>query len=180
MHVRPGELSANLLPLTISERVAHARLAALRRADRWNGGKAYRGDRRGRYWTHGGWTNRRQVDRTLTKRLHLSVDTLANASGICCFDIDREEGQRTQGCANSTVHSKLPTSCRPKKARYCSKQIRPAGDITVSRCERPRLVESSDGRRGVTIAWQFHVGNPAPALNVARINLPISLPSPTI
>src|SRR5579871_557978 len=89
--VRLRGLSANLLPLTISERVAHARLATLRRANGWKGGKVYRRERRGRYWTDGGWTNRRQVDRTLTKRLHLSIDTLANASGIRSLDIDHEE-----------------------------------------------------------------------------------------
>src|ERR1700756_1500763 len=98
--VRPGGLSANLLPLTISERVAHARLATLRRADGWKGRSIDRGNRRGRDGTNGGWTNRRQVNRTLTKRLHLSIDTLANTSGVCCFDIDREEEQGTQGCAN--------------------------------------------------------------------------------
>jgi hypothetical protein len=91
-----AKLSANLLPLTVSERIAHAGLTTLRRADRWNDCRSYRRDRRGRDGANGGWTNRGQIDRTLTKRLHLSIDTLANTFGICSFDVGCEEEKSTQ------------------------------------------------------------------------------------
>ena len=108
--VRRPELLANLLPLTVSESVAYPCLTTLRRADRWNGWRVDRRYRRSRDRTNGGRTNRRQIDRTLAERLHMSVDTFANAFGICSSAVDCEEEKSTQHHANSTAHRNLPTS----------------------------------------------------------------------
>ncbi len=107
--VRRPELLANLLPLTVSESVAYPCLTTLRRADRWNGWRVDRRYRRSRDRTNGGRTNRRQIDRTLAERLHVSVDTFANAFGSCSSGVDCEEEKSTQHHANSTAHRNLPT-----------------------------------------------------------------------
>jgi hypothetical protein len=120
-------LSANLLPLTVSERVAHARLATLRRADRGNDCRLYWSDRRRRDGTDGGWTDRGHVNRTLAKRLHLSIDTLADTFGICSSDADGEKEKSTQPrantTANTTAHWQSPTIGWPDKVRSGSDPV---------------------------------------------------------
>jgi hypothetical protein len=86
-----SHLATDLLPLAISKSIANPRLAALRCPNRrycrridwrygWSRDRAYR--RR---------ADRRQIDRALTKRLHMPVDALANTFGIRC-PAERRQG----------------------------------------------------------------------------------------
>jgi hypothetical protein len=105
---REVRLTANLLPLAISESIANARLPALPGADRWHGRWIDRRYRRGHHRTDRRRTNRRQVDRALAKRLHLAVDALANARRRGALGADRKENN----CADHRPHSTIHESSR--------------------------------------------------------------------
>jgi hypothetical protein len=150
-----GKLSANLLPLTVSERVAHACLATLRRADRWNGCRLYRSDRRDRDGANGGWTNRGHIDRTLTKRLHLSIDTLAQTPGIRSFGVDCEEEKRAQHRANSTANTMAHGNPR-----------RHAGRTRSGRTPIPSSRNAPQCQRSISAGTSFSRGNVCSVIDV--------------